>query len=860
MKQIIKAIIIFLLANSVTKAQDFVFSPLNVLQGLSDNQIRYIIQLPDGRMVFKTIGNINIYDGAHFKYIHQNLQHTLPLKNYDGFYRIYQAGDSALWIKDSHKLMYVDLRSEKYLPDLESYFKKIGFKTPVEDIFMDSDRHLWILTGGKLVSKDQTQSLDLSANEGALQDLASKKNNLYLFYNTGTVVCYDLKTKTKRYSRAAYPAAQQGMFKNTSLVVTGKNGFYQLRNGSMGGFFFFDTEKHIWKKILETPYTLNTLVVDPYGTALISCPNGIWIIDCPNDKKRYLPALKKTDGSTLNTEISTIFYDKQGGLWLGTLNQGLLYYHPSRYMFTHIGRSYLQQSPSKDIIVKSFAEDQSGNIYLNCESKIYRYHPATKSNISLQLVEISSIDPKIRQKLDLNGSSKNYSSNHTALITDIRGWRWMGTADGLKVLDPKTNKERTFYTSDGLSNNFIHAILEDRDHNIWITTSYGINKVQVDPISKKIHFTNFNSEDGTLEGEYADGAAFESRNGTLYFGGINGFSVLEQNRLTSKKIPFRPLFTNLFLRGEKIEPRNIYDGRIILTKSAPYTKRIELSYNQNFLSFEFSALNYQNSSQTYYRYQLEGIDPDWRETSGKRENNNMASNGILDISYTNLPPGNYKLRVMASNNNRDWNEQVSSLVLIIHAPWWKTTLAYSLFTVFFITVVFAIIYGYIRSTRQKLERIHKEDILLLRIRNLIEQQNMLQAEKEREQLPTNTSSTAYNNNQNQAESAFLARAMTQVEKNLNVSDYSVEQLSHDLHMDRTGLYRKLIMLLDKSPSLFIRNIRLDKAAVLILEGELNISEITERVGFSSPSYLSKCFQERYGCRPSEYAAKTKKST
>ena len=79
-------------------------------------------------------------------------------------------------------------------------------------------------------------------------------------------------------------------------------------------------------------------------------------------------------------------------------------------------------------------------------------------------------------------------------------------------------------------------------------------------------------------------------------------------------------------------------------------------------------------------------------------------------------------------------------------------------------------------------------------------------------------------------------------------------------MDRTGLYRKLIALLDKSPSLFIRNIRLQKAAQLILEEELSIAEIADKVGFSSGSYLSKCFQEMYGCRPTEYAEKTRKTT
>lgn len=104
------------------------------------------------------------------------------------------------------------------------------------------------------------------------------------------------------------------------------------------------------------------------------------------------------------------------------------------------------------------------------------------------------------------------------------------------------------------------------------------------------------------------------------------------------------------------------------------------------------------------------------------------------------------------------------------------------------------------------------------------------------------------------------QAIELVEKNLDVNGYSVEQLSRDLCMERTGLYRKLVTLLNQSPSLFIRNIRLQRAAQLLAEGKLSVTEIAERTGFSSSSYLSKCFQEMYGCRPSEYTEKAKKST
>jgi AraC-like DNA-binding protein len=204
---------------------------------------------------------------------------------------------------------------------------------------------------------------------------------------------------------------------------------------------------------------------------------------------------------------------------------------------------------------------------------------------------------------------------------------------------------------------------------------------------------------------------------------------------------------------------------------------------------------------------------------------------------------------MASSSNRQWNGMVSELHITIHAPWWRTIIAYIFFIILFSTVLCTAIYLYIHNRQKKLERIHKEDILLVRIRNLIEQCDFLQTEKETYLAKTNTN-TVQSEEINQGDTAFLARALEQVEKNLSVPNYSVEQLSRDLYMDRTGLYRKLIALLDKSPSLFIRNIRLQKAASLILEGKLSISEISDRVGFSSSSYLSKCFQEMYGCRPS----------
>ena len=164
------------------------------------------------------------------------------------------------------------------------------------------------------------------------------------------------------------------------------------------------------------------------------------------------------------------------------------------------------------------------------------------------------------------------------------------------------------------------------------------------------------------------------------------------------------------------------------------------------------------------------------------------------------------------------------------------------------------------QTKRRILRRHKEDILLLRIQHLIERCDNYEQQvsiattracppQEKEEPPINST-----------DSDFLNKAVELVEAHLNTPGYTVEQLSKDLCMERSGLYKKLNTLIDKSPSLFIRSIRLRRAADLIRKGGMNMAEIAEQVGFSSASYMSKCFQEEFGCKPSEYIEKEQEST
>ena len=878
-------------------ANDFLFTSINTAQGLSDNQIRYILQLPDGRMVFTTNGNVNLYDGVHFSFLHRTAEDISPLKQYEGCYRIYQCGDSLLWIKDYHKLMCIDLHQEKYIPHLDSYFRGKEIHEPVEDLFVDNSGRIWLLTSQELRELETGIRLALPENEHRkLQDIHSDELAVYLFYHTGEVVCYDPKAGKQLYDRAAYPASEQEDFNRTSLVVKSPKGFYQLRNGRKGGFFYFNPQNRTWEKLFEQNYTLNTLIITPQGDkAYISCVHGFWIIDLQSREQQYIPVLETKKGKLVSTEVSTIFQDARGGLWVGTLNRGLLYHHPATHKLIHVSRTAFPASPEEDIAVKAFAEDDNGNIYLKSHSTIYQLAVNQDGSRTLLPVPALSVSAELAKELDQRGGNKYYRrQSYTALCTDTRGWTWAGTADGLELFtdqeqtpDSKpttqtadnhpassnTQAHRIFYREDGLSNNFVQSIIEDRNNYIWVTTSNGISRIHINPENQEIGFTNFNQLDGALEEEYIQGAIFESSDGTLYFGGIDGFTIFRPDHESATPgLPYKPVFTNLHLYGEKVNTGEKYGNRIILPQAAPYTKELELDYNQNFLTFECSALNYVNSERTYYRYQLEGIDKQWMNAFASGQGNATVGNGILQASYTNLPPGEYTFKVAASDNQLQWNDNITKIHVIIHAPWWKTTTAYVLYTVIVLLIVLASIRLYIYQTKKKMKQQHKEEILLLRIRNLIEQCNSYEAEQkarsEKKSHPSvcDRNETADDNEKpnsiepDSAESAFLVQAIELVEKNLDVNGYSVEQLSRDLCMERTGLYRKLVTLLDQSPSLFIRNIRLQRAAQLLAEGKLSVTEIAERTGFSSSSYLSKCFQEMYGCRPSEYTEKARKST
>ena len=169
-------------------AMPYTFSRLDASDGLSDNQVQHILQLPDGRMVFTTLGNINLYDGMRFHYIHRNDSDVYAIKDYHGHYHVYAGHHDRLWVKEYGKVWCLDLRHEQYLKNPETVFLETGIREKVTDLFVDSEKDLWLVTPKGIWEAKKKRYLLLPKDAGELQDVEVSNDRIYLFFSFGEVI------------------------------------------------------------------------------------------------------------------------------------------------------------------------------------------------------------------------------------------------------------------------------------------------------------------------------------------------------------------------------------------------------------------------------------------------------------------------------------------------------------------------------------------------------------------------------------------------------------------------------------------------------------------------------------------------
>jgi len=293
--------------------------------------------------------------------------------------------------------------------------------------------------------------------------------------------------------------------------------------------------------------------------------------------------------------------------------------------------------------------------------------------IGEKYIWVASINAGVTRIDPATNSVKYYTSDPAdpSTLTDRQvfdvlekdGQLWMATYGGINILDIQTDEVSYFTEQDGLPTNFIETVLPGENGEMWFSTQNGLIQMMQNEALDKVTFINYNEDDGIGGESFLSLAADKTPDGNFYFGGDHGLTTF--STITSNKIPPSVIFSNLLISNQ-----SVYD----MKENSPLevdllaTKEVRLRHDQNDLSFEFAALHYANPSKNQYAHMMEGLDQDWIY-----DNRNFAA-------YTNLEPGTYTFKVIASNAYGVWNEVPASIIVTILPPWWKTWWAYSLYT------------------------------------------------------------------------------------------------------------------------------------------------------------------------------------
>ncbi len=457
-----------------------------------------------------------------------------------------------------------------------------------------------------------------------------------------------------------------------SLSAPIARAFAEGRDGSLyvgvagGGLNRYNRKRSIvrhYRSDSQNPRALNdddvwALLTDPDGSLWVGTLGGGLNHFDPTTETFTRYVRRQGDSTSLSDDnVRVLLQDASGTLWVGTDQGGLNRFDKAKGTFTHYVNDPSDSTSLSSNIVRALAFDPDGDLWVGtflgglCKFdaktgtfRRYRHDPADPASLSSDMI----------QSLEIASD----------------GSLWIGTfGGGLCRMDRNTETFRSYTQQNSeLPNNTVYAVLEDTHRNIWVSSNMGLTRF--DP--EREVFQTYDTDDGLQSREFNGQACFKSSTGEMFFGGIEGFNAFYPDRIVDN--PFEPqmAITGFLLYNQPVP----IGGDSPLQKHISETYEITLRYWQNYITFEFVALQYNRPERNQYRYMLVNYDPTWQVVRDRRS-----------ATYTNLEPGEYYFRVRGSNSDGLWNEAGASIRIVITPPWWRTIQAYVSYAVGLVLVV-----------------------------------------------------------------------------------------------------------------------------------------------------------------------------
>jgi signal transduction histidine kinase/ligand-binding sensor domain-containing protein len=409
----------------------------------------------------------------------------------------------------------------------------------------------------------------------------------------------------------------------------------------------------------------------------INNSNRIDILQFNNQFKQVATYSIASKGSDFDVPVGMLIDGDR--LWIGNVDGELIQFN----ILTHKAKYYyytnLIQKKGIQYGVLNIFKDAQQVLWICTQNGLLKFNYAAAQPI-FKMYKNSS-DNK-------NSLSNNYTSCSVDDVYD-KNILWGSTKSGLERLNKTTDVFKHYTNNEGLPNNVVYGILIGADSNYWVSTNKGIARLN----SRTLKFTNYNKKDGLQDEEFNTNSYCKCKDGNLIFGGINGITKYDPCTLFKNKNTSILHIVDFKINNQSINVSN--DGKI-LNANINYLDALDLQYNQNQLSFELAILDFTNPSKNIFKYQLVGIDNDWTTAGTNRFAN-----------YAQLPPGNYTFKAMGSADGETWST-VKEISIKIHPPWYRTWLAYFVYAIFIIGLLYYLYNNKINKVRLQEQVVFKE--------------------------------------------------------------------------------------------------------------------------------------------------------
>ncbi|MCU0394718.1 MAG: ATP-binding protein [Chitinophagaceae bacterium] len=464
----------------------------------------------------------------------------------------------------------------------------------------------------------------------------------------GVLVLYP----NKGFRNLSHPQVAKAQDNNIISIGNGNNNSLLLGSISSGLSEVADLQQPAFRNMGNIPPVRINQIYARNGRQFLATNEGFYVFQqgWNSQPARYLRQEK----------VTAILLSGTNDLWVGTQQHGLkkmtLGAAPDTGQITSFGEFAPAPYQIENDRINKLVEDAGGRLWVATHAGINLWDPGKKQFRSHRELVGEKMPRIIIHDMLV-------SSNHMYLATPNGLYKFAITRG--KQNSPVLELVKHYSEGEELVNQFVCALQEDRNGNIWFSTTTGI--ARLNGHTGLLH--HFGKQDGVQTNAFYINSSYRDTQGLLYFGGDNGLLYFNPEAVSTQYEKPSIVMTGLFINNQPVEADAVASKNQILPQAIQYLDDIRLGYDNNDIAIQFAANDFLGTENIRYAYKLSPQDKEWISLRDKNE-----------VSLTGLKPGKYRLAIRANRNNQGWGNPTEIELRIAYPPWlaWYAWVVYAL--------------------------------------------------------------------------------------------------------------------------------------------------------------------------------------